>query len=183
MTIYEELKTDHKKVLGLLDQLVAAEQADLKMKKKLVQQIADELIPHARAEEAVLYNSIREVPGGSDVIGHAYREHMEAETILRSLQVAEAVNFDWVNGAKSLKKALSHHIDDEEGKVFTAAKQMFSNEEAVAMAEVFTKLKPMIKKQSFVGTSIDALVNMMPNRLRSAFGKFSLEGEAQAKVS
>ena len=81
MTIYQELENDHKKVIGLIDKLIAAEKSDPKMRENLVTQIRDELIPHARAEEAVLYNSIRDIETAKGVIGHAYREHMEAESI------------------------------------------------------------------------------------------------------
>jgi hemerythrin superfamily protein len=183
MSILETLKKDHQKVLALLDQLINAEKSELKVKQKLVAQIQEDLIPHARAEEAVLYNSLREIPEGKDAVSHAYREHVEVESILRSLQITEALKIDWVAGAKSLKRALSHHIDEEEGKVFSAARQLFTEVELEAMAEVFTKMKSLVKKQSFIGTSMDALVNMMPGRLREAFGRFSLEHEVQAKVS
>lgn len=183
MTIYEVLKQDHQLVLGLLDQLMKAENLELKVKQKIVQRVDEELIPHARAEEAVLYNSIRDIPIKKDVVSHPYREHLEVEALLRALQVTEAVNIDWKKGAKNLRDALSQHIYEEEGAVFKAAKELFSQEEAEAMAEVFNKMKSMVRKQSVVGTSVDALVNLMPSRLREAFSKYSLEGGAQAKVS
>lgn len=173
MNIYETLKKDHEKVTALLDRLIASEKADSKLRESLVKQIRDELIPHARAEEAVLYNSIRDVDSAKGVVGHAYREHIEAEAILRSLQVSDAVNLSWVNGAKKLRDALKHHIAEEEGEVFSAAKKLFIEEEAVAMAEVFEKMKPLVREQSFWGTSFDMLVNMMPSRLRDAFGKYA----------
>jgi hemerythrin superfamily protein len=174
MDIYSELEKDHKKVLALVDELVAAEKSDDKTRNKLIGQIRDELIPHARAEEAVLYNSIRDIETASGVVAHAYTEHLEAETILRSLQVTGAVNMTWVAGAKKLKEALSHHIAEEEGEVFAAAKKLFIEEEAVAMGEVFKKMKPMVKEQSLLGTSMDMLANLMPSRLRPVFGKFDI---------
>jgi hemerythrin superfamily protein len=175
LTIYDELKKDHRKVIDLLDQLIASEKnEDDNVRQKLVDQIRDELIPHARAEEAVLYNSIRDVETGKDIIGHAYREHMEAETLLRGIQLTDTMKMSWVNGAKKLKEALEHHIQEEEGKVFTAAKSLFVEEEAVAMAQVFNEMKPLVRKQSFLGNSMDMLVNLMPSRLRDAFRKSQL---------
>ncbi len=174
MTIYEELKKDHRKVLSLLDELIAAEKADSKKCLALVEQIRDELIPHARAEEAVLYNAIRDIEPAKDVVGHAYREHMEAETLLRGLQISEGMKMNWITGARKLKEAIQHHIQEEEGEVFAAAKKLFIEEEAVAMAEVFNKMKPLIKKQTFAGSSMDMLVNMMPSRLREPFRKSQL---------
>ncbi len=173
MNIYDVLKKDHVKVLGLLDKLIGAEKSDPKMRETLVKQIRDELLPHARAEEAVLYNSIRGIPTAEGVVGHAYREHMEAESLLRGLQVTDAVNLSWVGGAKKLKEALQHHIAEEEGKIFSAAKKLFTEEEAEAMAEVFNKMKPIVKEQSFMGSSLDLMVNLMPERLRDTFSKWS----------
>ncbi len=183
MDIYEELKADHVKVLGLIDELIAAEKSAPKQREQLVEAIKDELIPHARAEEAVLYNCIREIDTAKEVVGHAYQEHLEAEALLRALQVTDAANISWVNGAKKFKKALQHHIDEEEGKVFTAAKKLFSEEEAVAMREVFHKMKPMVKKQGFMGQSLDMVVNMMPGRFRDSFARFAKLPMAQAQAS
>lgn len=173
MDIYDTLKADHRKVIDLLDDLIAAEQSDPEQRRVLVQQITDELIPHARAEEAVLYNCIRDVGLGTDQISHAYREHMEAESLLRGLQVTDAVNVNWVNGAKKLKAALEHHIEEEEGTLFRLAKDLFLKPEAEAMADVFNKMKPLIKEQSFIGQSVDMAVNLMPPRLRESFSKFA----------
>jgi len=173
MTIYQELENDHKKVIGLIDQLIAAEKSDPKVREDLVEQIRDELIPHARAEEAVLYNCIRDIDGAKDVVGHAYQEHLEAESVFRGLQVTDAMNITWVNGAKKLKESLQHHIQEEEGKVFSAAKRLFTDDEAKAMGDVFTRMKPMVKQQSFAGHSFDMLVNMMPRRMREAFSNFA----------
>lgn len=171
MNIYEILKEEHVKVLGLVDELIAAEKSDPTKRERLVEQIRNELIPHARAEEAILYNSMRDIAATKDVVGHAYREHMEAEAVLRSLQVSDKLNLSWVSGAKKLKEALSHHIDEEEGEVFGAAKKVFTEEEATVMGDVFKRMKPMIKEQSFFGQSVDMIVNMMPTRLRDAFSK------------
>ncbi len=182
MTIYEELKKDHKVVMGLLDRLVEAETADSQTRDDLISQIRDELIPHARAEEAVLYNSIRDIEGSSNVVTHAYKEHVEAETLLRSLQVTSAVNVHWGTGAKKLRDALAHHIKEEEGDVFSEAKKLFLDQEAEAMAEVFHSMKAMVKEQSLVGTSVDMLVNMMPSRLREVFGKFTAMSGGEAKA-
>ena len=180
MNIYDELRKDHKKVLSLLDQLIEAKESDLKSRERLVEEITDELIPHARAEEAVLYNSIRDVTSAGGAVGDAYREHLQAETLLRSLQVTDVVNINWVSGAKKLKENLEHHIAEEEGRLFSTAKKLFSDEEAKAMAEVFNQMKPMVRKQSFVGKSLDLMVNMMPARLRDAFSKWTpMSGETQ----
>ncbi len=172
MTIYEALKTDHDKVKGLLNTLVSLGEGDEKQFASVVEQIRDELIPHSRAEEAVFYNSIREVNTAKDLAWHGYEEHMAAETLLRTLQAADKVDVQLNAVARELKSALEHHIAEEEGKIFSAAQHLFTEEEAVTMAEAFEGLKPKVKEGNIVQTTLDMVANMMPPRLAAPLRTF-----------
>lgn len=173
--IYDELKKDHQKVLALLDQLIASENAGPQAWGELVQKIRDELIPHSRAEEAILYNSLRDMDQANDVVAHSYNEHLQAETVLRGLQITEATNVTWVGAARKLREALQHHIQEEETRVFTAAQVLFSEDEARAMGDAFVQMKPKIRDQSFAGTTLDMIVNLLPARMRDSVRKFANE--------
>ncbi len=176
MKIYEALRKDHVEVKALLQRLVELdEDTDARTRVQLIDKIRDALIPHSRAEETVFYNSLREVPHAKDVIGHAYQEHLEAETLLRTLQVAGKVDAGWLKAATGLKNALEHHIDEEEGRMFAIAEGVFTDEEAVMMAQAFTKLKPEIKAESLMATTAELIANMMPPRFAKAFKKYNLE--------
>jgi len=135
----------------------------------LIEQIRDELIPHSRAEERVFYNALRSIDMSHDLAMHGYREHVEAETLLRSLQAMEVVNADWTNTAKKLKDSIEHHVREEEGKFFDAAKQLFIDEEAQAMAEAFEQLKPKIREGNIVQSTVDLIANLMPPRFAAPF--------------
>ncbi|MFO0604913.1 MAG: hemerythrin domain-containing protein [Polyangiales bacterium] len=171
--IYEELKTDHQKVLSLLDDLIASEKAGPEVWGRLVEQVRDELVPHARAEEAILYNALREDDRAKGLIAHSYNEHLEAEAALRGLQVGEAANVAWVSVARKLRDSLRHHIQEEETKVFPAAERVFSAEEAAAMGSAFVQMKPGIRADSFAGNTLDMIVNLLPARLRESVRKFA----------
>jgi len=182
MLIYDELKKDHQTVKGLLERLIRTDQKDSKTWKSLVKQIRDELVPHSRAEEAVLYNSLRGIDGAKDVVGHSYGEHLQAETLLRSLQVMEVFDVNSLNTAKKLQAALEHHIEEEETRVFTDAKTLFTQEEAAAMGDVFVKMKAEVKGESFMKTTLDMIANMMPERLRGSFRKFGSHQEGAGET-
>lgn len=173
MLIYEALKNDHKKVIELLNQLISLSSEDVE-KHKLVKMIRDELIPHSRAEEMVFYNALRSLEGARDLVRHSYREHMEAETLLRSLQVRDKIDVEWKDTARKLKEAVEHHIKDEEERVIPGAQKHLQDEEATMMAAAFEKLKPQIREESFMGTTVDLVVNLMPPRFTSAFRKNDL---------
>jgi len=133
MDIYEVLKKDHRKIEELLEMLVSTHEGD-SAPTALINKIRDELIPHSRAEESVLYNSIRSVNTAHDLVWHGYAEHMEAEGFLRALQIEEKVDASWKKTAMKLKKSLQHHIEEEEDEIFAAAQQLFTKEESVVMA-------------------------------------------------
>lgn len=173
MTIYEALKKDHRKVQGLLDQLVALKEGQEDQRASLIEEIRDDLIPHARAEEAVFYNSIRAVNTENGEVWHGYEEHMMAETILRTLQVASKIDVEWTKGAQKLRAAINHHIEEEEGKIFPIAQALFTQDEAVVMAEAFEEMKPEVKEGGFMKSTLDLIANMLPTRLADSMRSFN----------
>lgn len=167
-TIYEVLKKDHVTVKGLLTELVSMKE-DSPRRGELVQKIADELIPHARAEEAVFYNSLRSVPVVGGEAWHGYREHMMAETLLRTLQVAETIDAGFLTVANKLKDTLEHHIQEEETELFNLARGVVTEEEATQMAGAFETMKAKVQEKSAVGSTIEMIANMMPKRFSDSF--------------
>lgn len=168
MQIYEALKKDHDVVKSLLNQLVSLTNTEKQKRSELVRQIHDELIPHSRAEEAVFYNSMRLLDETKSLAMHGYREHLEAETLLRTLQLEDAADVNWKETAYKLKEALEHHIEEEEGEMFAAAKQLFTAEEAEVINEAFQQMKPEIKEEGFMMNTLTMIKNMMPPRLTDA---------------
>ncbi len=164
MKIYDALKKDHVKVLSLLDELISLDDKD-NHREALVQEIRDELIPHSRAEEKLFYNSIRALDADSGKVMHSFNEHVAAETLLRSLQVGDKVNVGWKKTAQALRDALSHHIREEETELFALAQKVFSDQEAEQIGLAFEKLKPEIKEEGFMKTTLDMVANLMPPRL------------------
>ena len=171
MTIYEALKQDHRKIEKLLDRLVRASESDRENWKDLVDEIRDALIPHSRAEEAVFYNAIRELDKNNGVVASSYLEHAVAEADLRTLQGMKLMDINWTTLAKKLRRDILDHVKNEEEVVFSLAKETFTTEEATMIAKAFKELKPTIQEQSFVGTSIDLISNLMPRRLVTSFKK------------
>ena len=174
MLIYDALKKDHEKVRNLLDQLISLNSDDTQLRHQLVDQIRDELIPHARAEEAVFYNSLRAIDSAKDIVMDGFQEHLEAETKLRMLQVRDKIDAQWKTTARGLKQALEHHIAEEEGKIFNVAMSLFTTEEAQMMGEAFENLKPGIKSEGIMTNTLELVVNMMPPRFAPNFRAVNL---------
>lgn len=170
MEIYEVLHRDHQTVLSYLDQLLALGPGQDERRKELIEDIRDELIPHSRAEEAVLYNSLRTLDVAKDIGMHGYQDHLMAETLLRALQMRSWVDGDFKKTALALKEALEKHIRFEEGEAFTMARSCLTPEEAQMMVPAFEKLKSKVREEGFMKTTLDMITNMMPPRFAKSIG-------------
>lgn len=172
MNIYEALHNDHEEVKQLMDDLIALK-IDDDYRFVLINEIRDALIPHSRAEESVFYNTLRAINAGVGEVWHGYKEHMEAEALLRSLQVMDKMNLDWKSTAEKLREALLHHIDEEETEIFAVARQALTEDEAVAIADAFEAMKPQIKGEGLMKTTAEAVINLMPPRLADSIRHWS----------
>lgn len=163
MKIYDVLKKDHETVKDLMNQLLACDEQD-EQHDDIIEQIRDELVPHSRAEEAVFYNALRSLNADRSEVMHGYKEHLEAESLLRMLQVRDKVNVKWKETAMKLRDVLQHHIQEEETTLFSMGKSMLTDEEAEKIGSAFERLKPEIKDQNMIQTSLKMVANLMPPR-------------------
>jgi hemerythrin-like domain-containing protein len=167
MQIYDILKQEHEEVRALLNDLVSLKDDD-EYRFVLVEEIKNALIPHSRAEEAAFYNTLRAVDADKSIVAHGFQEHLEAEGLLRLLEVKDKANFDWKATAMKLQDALDHHIKDEESKIFTEARKMFTDEEAETIGKTFLDLKPKFVGDGVFKSAADFVINALPARLANS---------------
>lgn len=137
-TIFDVLKADHVEVLGLLD---AAESAKGNTRRALIEKIIDELSAHATAEEVVLYDNIAEADVAHTMTVEAKEEHLSAARLMSDL--LDPGFADDVITAKIvvLREQLEHHIEEEEGELFTTARALLDDNVAEALAGEFLARK------------------------------------------
>src|SRR5690606_17538354 len=125
------------------------------------------VIAHAHAEEAILYNALREADQSKGLVMHSYNEHLMAETEIRALGAAKLIDANWTSMVEKLRKDLLHHIEEEESRVFDGARQVFTDEEAVQLGAAFERMKLETAKggDSMVKSTIDLIANLLPPRL------------------
>lgn len=181
MTIYDALSKDHREFERLLDQLLQASKSGNESWKPILDTLRRGVVAHAHAEEAVLYNAMREADQAKGLVMHSYGEHAKAETEMRTLGAAKAVDANWTSLVEKLRKDLLHHIQEEESRVFAAARQVFSQEEAVQLGVAFERMKAETAKDgdSMVASTIDLVANLLPPRLTAAFRKHAGAGASR----
>ncbi|MFW7379997.1 MAG: hemerythrin domain-containing protein [Oligoflexus sp.] len=164
MTIYQSLKKDHDHIKVLLSSLVKATEKG-QHTEKLLEQIEEELVPHSRAEEAIFYNTIREETDDAKLMmADSFREHAQAETLLRTLKGLETIGVEWKKAAEQLKDAVEHHIAEEETEVFAKAKEILTTEESQQLAKAFEQTKQEFKQQGNLKNIVQMVGNMLPKR-------------------
>jgi len=173
MDIYQALSKDHRVFETLLDRMVTASRADNDDWKAALDDLRRGLIAHAHAEEAVFYNALREVDVAKGLILHSYTEHAVAEGAVRTLGAAKAIDANWTSLAEKLNKDLRHHIEEEESRVYAAARQAFSEQEALQLGAAFERMKQETAKggDSIVASTVDLVANLLPPRMTETFRK------------
>lgn len=143
--ILDTLQMEHDDVQELLERLVDSHNA--RDQKALVSQIKKALLPHAKAEEKVVYDAVLALKGKEAKIeGHeGYIEHGLAEQTLKKLDKLTANTPEFNAAAKVLKELLDHHIKEEESDIWAQVKDNFSAEQRERMNRDFLAAKKKVK--------------------------------------
>jgi hemerythrin superfamily protein len=141
MDIYKLLKADHRKVEDLFETLVAARSDG--RREQILMQIRDELLLHAKTEEATFYAALEEADDEmlSELMPEAEEEHDEVRQLLEEIEAARAGTPKWYILVGSLKHAVEHHVEEEEGMIFEHAKEVLSDAQARELAQQMQQLK------------------------------------------
>ena len=144
--LLDTLKEEHELVAGLLKKLVESERAP--ERKSLVRQIKENLIPHLRAEQKVLYDAIIALKDKSAQQDgeEGYIEHALADKTLSKLEgISNATSPEFGAMAKVLKELVEHHVKEEESNVWSDARDNFDADERKAMNQAYLAEKKKVR--------------------------------------
>ena len=112
------------------------------------EQIKAALVPHARAEEKVVYDAVIALKGENYKVDgeEGYLEHELADkTLLKLSKMTQAKSPEFSAAAKVLKELLEHHISEEERNIWADVRAHFDAEERAAMNRRFLAAKKKVK--------------------------------------
>jgi hypothetical protein len=144
--LLDTLQTEHQEVKGLLEDLQVADTAA--QRRALVNKVRYALVPHSKAEERVLYAAIIALKDkDAQADGHEGNlEHdLAAKTLQKLVGITNAASPEHKATAKVLKELVEHHIREEEGNLWSDARQHFSDEERVLMNRRYLVAKTRVK--------------------------------------
>lgn len=136
--IFTRLEQDHQEMKDMLSQL-----SD-KFDERTFKRFSKELVSHARAEEQVLYRAIKDKEQVHETVLEGYEEHHVADLIMRELKNNQHGTEKWMAKLSVLKENVEHHIEEEEGEMFTKARKLVDSNRSKEMASQFEAAKKKV---------------------------------------
>jgi len=141
------LKEDHDKVKDLLTQLEATTERGVKTRSELFATIKGELTVHEIIEEEIFYPELKAHPKARDIVLEAFEEHHVVDVLMGELESLDVSDETWGAKALVMKENIEHHIEEEEGEMFTKARQVFDRQELVDLGERMAQRKEAAKAE------------------------------------
>ena len=135
------LKNDHDELKKHLEEGEQTTERAVKTRADILETVSTLLTAHERIEEDIFYPALKEHPKAKDLVLEGYQEHHVVDLIMGELK--DTVENDEIWGAKFkvLKENIEHHIEEEEGEMFKAARSVFSQEELDDLGQRMEDLK------------------------------------------
>ncbi len=125
MDAFELLKADHQKVADLFKQIESGSEQN---KTQLFAQLKNELDVHAHIEEVIFYPALENKEESRDITLEAYEEHKVVKDLLAQLD-GDSPDEEWDAKLTVLKENVEHHVDEEEGELFSKARKVLSDDQ------------------------------------------------------
>jgi hemerythrin superfamily protein len=142
--LLDEIRNDHDMFKKLVDQLI---KADPGQRSPLFTQLKAGLLPHMKAEEAVVYPALEQQPKTLEAAVMGEEEHVAASAVFQDLDKMDKSSPRFVPTMKVLKELLEHHIKEEESKVFSGVKEVFKANSTEAL-DLYTRFKSEKQKNA-----------------------------------
>jgi iron-sulfur cluster repair protein YtfE (RIC family) len=118
------IKDDHDRLKKMFK--AALDTTDATERSEMLQRIRAELIAHERMEEDIFYPALRASSDkAKDIVLEGYEEHHVIDMILDEMFEVPEHTDQW---QAKLHENLEHHIEEEEGEMFSRAKKSLGTE-------------------------------------------------------
>ncbi|CAN5380611.1 hemerythrin domain-containing protein [soil metagenome] len=150
MNAIELLKEDHKKVNALFGKVKATEESE---HKELFEQIKQELDVHTHIEETIFYPRLKEEEELEDIVLEGIEEHHQAKMFLRELAALTADSEKFEPKLKVLMEDITHHVQEEEGKMFPQVEELFDEETLMELGAEMEEEKDNFQNSQAAGAA------------------------------
>jgi hemerythrin-like domain-containing protein len=94
-------------------------------KKKIAEQIMNDLKVHTTIEEEIFYPVARRKTDaeGKEMVAEAFEEHHVVKMLIQEIEQIGSVNEQYVAKMTVLQESVEHHVEEEENELFPEAKK------------------------------------------------------------
>jgi hemerythrin-like domain-containing protein len=157
--VVELLTADHREFERIFQQLEglrgATDEQSVRRKRELVDEVTIGLVKHSVAEETQVYPEVEKKIDEKEA-EHSKHEHAEAEETMKRLERMDSDDPAFDSAVAELIQEIRHHVQEEEGRMFTELRASFSQEELVGMAEKVERVKKLAPTRAHPMTPNDA---------------------------
>jgi hemerythrin-like domain-containing protein len=108
-----------------------------------------ELTVHEIIEEEIFYPALKEHPKAKEIVLEGYEEHHVVDEIMGELEGLDPTDEAFGPKAKVMAENIEHHIEEEEGEMFTQARQVFDADELAELGERMARRKESAQQELF----------------------------------
>ncbi len=137
MQIYQILKAEHVELKRHLKEAEDTTERAIKTREALLGRIALAVRAHAHAEELAFYEPLMADAALHDALLEGKEEHELAELELTRIEALPVTDETWGAKMEVLRETLTHHMDEEEEKMFPKARKTLDGDAAVEAGERF----------------------------------------------
>jgi hemerythrin superfamily protein len=141
------LIADHDKVRKLLEELDKTTERGVRTREELFNRIKNELTVHEIIEEEIFYPSLKQHPKAKEIVLEGYEEHDVVDTLMGELGSMPFDDETWHAKFTVMKENIEHHVKEEEGEMFTKARQAFSKDELEALGQVMEERRTEARRE------------------------------------
>lgn len=131
--VLDILEEDHEKVRGLLDRLENTSERGVKSRERILDELHRDLEVHTMIEEEIVYPAFRreaDTHDSEEMYFEFVEEHFLAgEAELPRLIEVDASSIEFSAKAIVLKELVTHHIDEEEQRMFPLVRELFDEDQ------------------------------------------------------
>ena len=142
------LEADHRKVKQLLADGEATTERAEKTRTELYATLRREMETHERIEEQIFYPALKAHPRARDIVLEGFEEHHVVDEVMGELGQTDVTDETWAAKFKVMKENIEHHIEEEEGEMFPAARRAFDADELEALGTKMAELKQLSLQES-----------------------------------
>jgi len=143
MNAIDLLEEDHRKVKKMLAEGEATTERAEVTRSELYATLRREMETHERIEEEIFYPALKEHPKARDIVLEGFEEHHVVDEIMGELGETDVTDETWAAKFSVMKENIEHHIEEEEGEMFSKARQIFEKDELEALGDRMLELKQL----------------------------------------